>query len=101
MEFTEFRATNGWLHRFKKRNSFKSYAISGDVKNISQEVVQQGQIDLQKELKGFELKDVYNVDEAGLFYKYPPTKTIAASPQTGTKKSKERITVVLCTNADG
>lgn len=47
---------------------------------------------------------LYNADETGLFYKLLPDKTyVAACEKTapGTKLKKERITALLCANADG
>jgi hypothetical protein len=46
---------------------------------------------------------VYNADETALFYKLMPNKTLALKGKrcTGSKNSKERITVLLCTNLTG
>lgn len=47
---------------------------------------------------------LYNADESGLFFRLLPDKTfVAASEKTspGRKTSKERITFLLCANADG
>ena len=46
-------------------------------------------------------QDIYNMDEAGLFYKATPDIGLAIIGQSGTKKQKERITTVYCSNADG
>ena len=47
---------------------------------------------------------IYNADEAGLYWKWLPTKTLAMSKEKSTpgqKSSKERITVMCCGNASG
>jgi DDE superfamily endonuclease len=41
------------------------------------------------------------MDEAGLFYKATPDIGLATIGQLGTKKQKERIITVYCSNADG
>jgi len=41
------------------------------------------------------------MDEVGLFYKATPDIGLATIGQLGTKKQKERITTVHCSNADG
>ena len=41
------------------------------------------------------------MDKAGLFYKATPDIGLATEGQSGTKKQKERITTVYCSNADG
>ena len=41
------------------------------------------------------------MDEAGLFYKATPDIGLATIGQLGTKKQKERIITIHCSNADG
>jgi hypothetical protein len=49
------------------------------------------------------MNDVHNADETALFYKLMPNKTLVSKGErcTGSKNSKERITVLLCTNSTG
>ena len=46
-------------------------------------------------------EDVYNADETGLFFRMTPNQTLATKTVKGMKKDKNRITVLLCTNATG
>jgi DDE superfamily endonuclease len=41
------------------------------------------------------------MDETGLFWKLQPDRSLATKQTSGGKKSKDRITVALCTNGDG
>ena len=42
------------------------------------------------------------MDETGLFYELQPSKTLSqTAKKSGTKQSKKRVSVVLCTNFDG
>lgn len=54
-------------------------------------------------IKDKQAKDIYNIDETGLFWKLLPTKTFAFQSESrdGIRRIKDRITVVLITNADG
>ncbi|OCK91192.1 uncharacterized protein K441DRAFT_575584, partial [Cenococcum geophilum 1.58] len=45
--------------------------------------------------------DVYNMDKVGLFYKATPDIGLITKGQSGTKKQKERIITIYCSNADG
>ncbi|KAJ8896736.1 hypothetical protein PR048_002081 [Dryococelus australis] len=47
--------------------------------------------------------DVYNADETGLLYNLMPDRTLAVKGDTCKvgKRSKERLTVILCANMDG
>lgn len=54
-------------------------------------------------LKNYNLDDVYNADEFGLFFKLMPDKSFVFKTESyhGGKLSKERVTVMACTNATG
>lgn len=53
--------------------------------------------------KNYAPEDVYNADEAGLFFQLLPDRTLAFKGEKccGGKKSKQRLTVLLCTNSTG
>ena len=98
-----FSYSNGWLHGFKKRHEISLRSIHGEGDSVTPEVVDDGRrFVIEVLLKGgYSLKDIFNMDETGLFYRLQPDKTLATKPVKGTKKSKERITIGLCANADG
>jgi hypothetical protein len=68
-------------------------------------VVQQGIESLHKVIVegGYEAKDIFNCDETGLFWLSRPNRTLAlrAEQAKGTRKSKNRVTVLFICNADG
>ena len=47
------------------------------------------------------MEDIYNCDETALFWQLEPSKTLAQCPVIGTKKSKNRVTILLTCNATG
>jgi len=51
----------------------------------------------------YEPRDVYNADEMGLFFNVLPDRTLAYKGESchGGKRSKDRLTVLLCVNSDG
>jgi hypothetical protein len=49
----------------------------------------------------YEEKDILNMDETGLNWKRTPDRTLPTMSYSGTKKSKDRITIALTSNADG
>lgn len=57
--------------------------------------------ELQVLISQYELDDVYNADETGLYWKLEPNKSLATGPITGTKKPKDRVTIMLTCNATG
>jgi DDE superfamily endonuclease len=46
-------------------------------------------------------KDIFNMDETGLFWKLIPERLLATETGNSGKKSKDRITLTLTTNTDG
>ena len=56
---------------------------------------------IQQLLQGYELCDIYNMDEMGLFYSMAPDWTLASHQISGVKADKVCITAALCTNVDG
>jgi DDE superfamily endonuclease/Tc5 transposase DNA-binding domain/Fission yeast centromere protein N-terminal domain len=95
--------SNGWLAGWKKRFGVKQYkrygeARSADVNNP--ENIKQME-DLRRLCSEYPNSDIFNMDETGLFWKLSPDRTLATQATSGGKKSKDRITVALTTNADG
>ena len=94
----------GWLDRFKKRYGITYHSLSGESSSVDKDLPQTWITEkLQPILKRFEAKDVFNADETGLFWKLLPSKTMAFKGDKchGGKKSKERVTVMVCSNMDG
>ena len=94
--------SKGWLQRFKKRYNIKKYKQSGEAgsADLSPETLARIE-ELQIVCKEFAPKDIYNADETGLFWLMTPDTTLASMPQKGRKHIKSRITLHVCTNADG
>ncbi|KAK3924936.1 Tigger transposable element-derived protein 6 [Frankliniella fusca] len=99
-----FRASNGWLHRFRKRNNVLFRTVSGESAEVDQATVRTWKTTiLPPMIRGYAKKDVFNADEFGLFFNVLPDKSMVLSTEDchGKKGSKARITVLLACNADG
>ncbi|GBO42627.1 Tigger transposable element-derived protein 4 [Araneus ventricosus] len=84
-------------------NTLICKTVSGESGDVDCETVDDWiQNQLPVLIKGYEQKDFFNADETGLFYNLP-SKILAIKSDTchGGKKSKVRLTVLLCANADG
>ena len=54
--------------------------------------------------EGYSQEFIYNADETGLFYRSMPKYSLCSNLETkaiGFKEHKDRITVMVCPNADG
>ena len=100
---SEFKASNGWLDRFKNRNGIKARSISGEAGDVSQTTVDSWKERLPDILQGWEPENIWNMDETGQFFRALPNKSLADSSCTctGGKKSKERLTCAFFVNAKG
>ncbi|UYV84487.1 hypothetical protein LAZ67_X002357 [Cordylochernes scorpioides] len=112
-----FDASNGWLEKFKARRNIAFKRLHGEVGSVDANSVAtwKGGI-IPSLLAKYSPQDIFNADETGLrlsdsvllsedglFYKLLPnqTMTIRGEKCEGGKKSKERITVLVCCNMDG
>ena len=101
LQCDDFMASSGWLSRFKTRHGISLKILHGEAASVNTSTVSAARIELQAIVAQYAPEDVYNVDETGLFYRMPPSKSLAQGPRQGTKQYKDRITVALCTNSDG
>ncbi|XP_066903730.1 jerky protein homolog-like [Halyomorpha halys] len=102
----DFHASEGWLHRWKKRHGIQQFTISGEKLSADQEAAT-AFIDLFRNIlvnEELSTEQVYNLDETGLNFKMLPNKTLAAKNNkniVGYKLAKERLTLALCSNGSG
>lgn len=105
LEIHEFKQSNGWLDRFKERHGISFKKICGESKSVDSE--SNDMLDWEHKLdillKSYDPKDIFNADETGLFYRLTPEKTLEFKSVDckGGKRSKERLTVLVCSNMSG
>ncbi|RHY94222.1 hypothetical protein DYB35_004286 [Aphanomyces astaci] len=93
--------SHGWLYRFQQRHDLKSRRVYGEAASASEQVVDEGRLRLRDVTRGYEKRNIYNLDETAYFYCSSQTKTICTLSMPGRKKVKKRITVAVTSNADG
>lgn len=101
-----FQASGGWFHKFKVRQSLHSVKIVGEVASAhTAEAPNYPEEFLQLIGDGeYKPEQVFNADETALFWKRMPNKTFIAQSETftsGFKAGKDRVTLLLCSNASG
>ena len=99
----EFKASNGWLDRFKTRNGIKAKFISGEAGDVSEDTVGSWKERLPDILQGWAPENIWNMDETGQFFRALPNKSLVDASRncTGGKRSKERLTCAFFVNASG
>ena len=101
---TDFQCSNGWLSHFKTCHGISQKRICGESSAGYEETCDKWlTITLPTLTEGYNARDIFNIDETGLFFKILPDKTLGFKnePCHGGKHSKERLTVLAGANADG
>ena len=69
LKIEKFQASDGWLHGWKARYNISFKEVSGESKSVTPEMTASWkETSLPTILSRFQLKDIYNADEFGLFY---------------------------------
>jgi hypothetical protein len=104
LNILDFKASNGFIDRFKKRHGISFYQVAGEAADADANAAKDWKEKvLPTLLQRYAPEDVYNADESGLFYEGLPTKTLAykGAKCSGGKLSKKRLTLLFCANMTG
>ena len=97
-----FKASRGFLDRFKKRYKIRSRKFAGEAADCpdTQEWLT---MRLPELLMGYRAKDIYNADETALFFKLTPDRTFAFDHEhlPGRKQIRDRLSLMFMCNMDG
>ena len=98
-----FKASNGWLDKWKQRHSIKRVSICGESGDVSGATVDSWKERLPENLNGYKMEDIYNLDETGCFWRSLPDKGFGEKGKQckGGKKSKLRVTIAFIVSAQG
>ena len=98
----QFKASNGWLTRWKERYNVKQRVVSGESGDVRTDTVESW-LERLPSIVGYEARDIWNCDETGLFWKALLDKGLAEKKKAckGGKKSKLRVTIAFFVNSAG
>ncbi|XP_015429410.1 PREDICTED: jerky protein homolog-like [Dufourea novaeangliae] len=94
-----FAASDGWLQNWKRKNGIRFLTPTKDQLTADTETVTEFKEEILQYIEAEELSlsQIFNVGETGLFYKMLPKKALT----TGSRNIQDRLTVMMCCNADG
>ena len=102
----EFKASRGWFDKFKKRTGVHNVVRYGEAASsdtrAAKEFVKEFSSLIAEE--GYVSQQVFNCDEAGLFWKKMPRRTFITAEEKklpGHKPTKDSLTLTFCANASG
>ncbi|CAF0924554.1 unnamed protein product [Rotaria sordida] len=98
-----FKASKGWLEKFRNRHMIGYRQISGESGSVCVTTTEEWKHRLTTIVNGYSDDDIYNADETALLFKAIPDRSLVLNKEEckGGKRSKERYTVLLCTNCSG
>lgn len=103
LDMTDFKGSNGWLDKFLKRHGLVSKTMSGERGDVNENCVNTWQDRLPTICDGYEPRDIFNMDETGIFFKQGRRTTFCPKDAdcAGGKRAKNRITAALCASMAG
>ena len=109
LSIEEFKASNGYIEKFLRRSNVrKSVYLHGRGGSILPISHAERMTELRNVTGNYPLKNIYNMDESGLFYRIGPRKSYLAPTnssqtikETDLQGEKARVSIVLCVNGDG
>lgn len=98
-----FKASFGYLNRFKARCQLTTKKINGEMVAADEQAAIEYAHNYQSIVNAYSDDQIFNADETGLVYKLLPSRTVARKTEkpSGWKKARERITVLFCANKSG
>ena len=85
----QFKASNGWLQRFRTHHSISHRIISGESASVDQFTVDEWKRRLPSILAQYKDDDIFNVDETGLFFKALPNYSLVGQKESCKGGKKE------------
>ena len=91
-----FTGSTGFQWRFCKRHGIRNLAIQGGKASADSGAAEDFQHEFPSLISGYNVDQIFNCDETGLYYRCLPDKTLASAFEKradGRKKAKDRVTV--------
>ena len=91
-DLNEVKAPEGWLDKWELSYGIREKQISGEFFCVSEVTVGFWMERLKELCKGYQLKNIWNMDESGCFFEALPTKVLAkkgGNINVGKSPSKE------------
>jgi hypothetical protein len=104
---TNFKASWQWLSRFRMRRGSQKMLLHGEGAEVNKSDPRLFALDdLYAIIAQYDPKNVYNMDEIGLFFRLLPRYSLLMPDENiatirGKKKSKDWVSLIVCANAVG
>ena len=101
----DFKASNGWLSSFKTRHciGFSKPVVDNSAAAVQDEAAEEWRRNLPFICEGYEARNIFNMEEIGIFFRALPDKTLATEEANSKNavKYKDKLAVVVTCNISG
>ena len=99
----EFKASNGWLEKWKNRHNLTQRDVAGEEGDVNDDTVCSWMERVKELTLGNAPQDIWNMDVSGAFWKALPEKSLTKKKKRrrGGKQAKQRVTVAFFVYAAG
>ena len=73
----KLNVTGFTAYKWKTRHNVKQFSVAGEDGEVNAETLESWAERLPEIVKGYELKDIWNADETGLFWRALPVKSLS------------------------
>lgn len=101
MVFSRLMFSYGWAANFMHIWGFSHTKLQGEADSVPLLAIKVEVEVLQQMISRYNLDDVYNTDESGLFLQTSSEWTIDNEKRSGTKSESSCISILFCANAMG
>ena len=71
---SDFKGSNGWLEKWKKRFNVKMVKVCGESGDVSGDTIESWLERLPELVDGYQKENIWNMDETGVFWKALPDR---------------------------
>ena len=75
--YTDFKASSGWLTRFKERYNPSQHKVCGESADVLIDTVSSWKERLAAITSGYEFDNIWNLDETGCLFRSLPDKSLS------------------------
>ena len=95
------KSSNGWVNEFKRRHALQHYQHHGEAGSVNLTSVKEERVRMRRVLEGWDLNNVFNVDETSFYWKSVQNHGLSTKGLPGRKVDKTRMTAMVMMNATG
>ena len=71
----KFKGSQSWASKFARASGWKSKALHGEAGSVDVDAVEPKIEKIRQEIKKYDIDNVYNMDETGLWFKTLPNRS--------------------------